>query len=732
MSHVIQGMNDLKTQRPDLLKDWDYDLNADVSPEQISIGSEKKVWWKCNKGHSYQLSVGQKAHGQGCTLCAGKTCVTGINDLATMRPDLLEEWDYSSNGPIDPRTIYYRSYTSVQWRCALGHTWSTKIVTRTEQGAGCPVCSGNTILAGFNDLLSGFPEVASEWDYGKNGFLLPSMVARFSTKRVWWKCKECNYEWKAQVANRTRNKSGCPNCKRYSHTSFPEQALFFYCRQAYPNAVNGYRYSLSNKRSELDVYIPELKTGIEYDGVAWHKNDHSFTRDLKKYESCQKEGIRLIRVSEFQLEQDHQACDAFVFRKSNDMRSLQAVIEDVLHILEVDSVDVDVIRDRDFIMSLYINVQKEKSLAFCYPEIARQWLYEKNGDVTPEKVNSTTDKWFWWKCDKGHEWRNPVVRRTSAHSGCPYCSGKKLLKGYNDLETRYPEVAKWWDNEKNVPLRACDIMPGSVKYYWWICEKGHSYQCKPNVKTGKGTGCPICSNSMIVSGINSFADLYPKHYAFWNKDLNEGVCPDKISAGSMKTCYWKCSVGHLWKEKVAAFSRRKPECPFCSGLWLLTGFNDLETEHPDLIMDWDYDKNTIKPSEVRSNSTVPAYWKCHSCGYEWRNQIRRRAIDGAACPICCYTDKVVTSRMKTLLSSGRSLAERFPEIAAEWDYDNNNGRTPENVTFGSNLMASWICPKGHKYKARVTDRTGKKKCGCSYCRYEKASQSMKKKKYNKR
>ena len=727
MSHVICGVNDLQSQRPDVLQDWDYNLNVSISPEQVSVNSQKKVWWKCEKGHSYLLSALQKTHGQSCPLCAGKYCVSGINDFATMCPDMLEEWDYEVNGSLDPHTIYYKSTkVRIHWKCRLGHKWDTVLASRVGQHTGCPICAGNVVLAGFNDLQSGFPSVAAEWNYEKNDPLLPSEVAKYSTKKVWWRCLECNYEWKAQIANRTHNNSGCPNCKRYSHTSFPEQALFFYIRKHYPAAVNGYRYSQKNKRSELDIFIPDIQTGIEYDGIAWHRNTNSANRDRKKYDMCHEIGIRLIRISEFELPIDEQACDVFIYRDPNTIVSLQNIIKQVLLLFGVSDINVDIDRDRNNILLLYMNVQREKSLAYCYPDIAQEWLYEKNGSITPDKVNATTDKKFWWICKNGHEWISSVVHRTSARCNCPYCSGKRVLKGYNDLQTRYPEIAQWWDDEKNAPLRAYDVMPGSTKKYWWTCEKGHSYQAKPNVKTANKTGCPVCSNLLIVPGVNSFRDTHPRHAAFWDTKMND-ISPDVISAGTMSESLWICPVGHTWKESVKAFASRKPECPFCSGLRLLSGFNDLETEHPDLLQDWDYENNSIKPSEIRSNSTKKADWICHVCGHKWKTKIRSRAIDHIGCPKCCYVDKAPGSRIKTLISRGRSLSDRFPEIAKEWDYNENDGKTPDDVTYGSSMMASWICPEGHRYKAIIADRTGKKKCGCSFCRYKKASETKKKK-----
>lgn len=36
---------------------WDYEKNTDISPEEITLGSEKKVWWKCPLGHSFYRAI---------------------------------------------------------------------------------------------------------------------------------------------------------------------------------------------------------------------------------------------------------------------------------------------------------------------------------------------------------------------------------------------------------------------------------------------------------------------------------------------------------------------------------------------------------------------------------------------------------------------------------------------------------------------------------------------------
>ena len=49
---------------------------------------------------------------------------------------------------------------------------------------------------------------------------------------------------------------------------------------------------------ELDIYIPSLSIGIEYDGIIWHKGKTNQTREMKKYQTCKENSITLIRIRE--------------------------------------------------------------------------------------------------------------------------------------------------------------------------------------------------------------------------------------------------------------------------------------------------------------------------------------------------------------------------------------------------------------------------------------------------
>ena len=137
---------------------------------------------------------------------------SGKNDLATLNPKLAEEWAYDKNGELFPSMVQPKSNKRVWWKCSeCSYEWQAMIANRTG-GTGCPVCSGNKVREGYNDLATKEPEIAQEWNYEKNGELLPTALTAGSNKKVWWKCSMCGHEWESTVNNRTYSNNGCPQC----------------------------------------------------------------------------------------------------------------------------------------------------------------------------------------------------------------------------------------------------------------------------------------------------------------------------------------------------------------------------------------------------------------------------------------------------------------------------------------------------------------------------------------
>lgn len=211
----IQGKTDLQTLFPCIAKEFDNDKNENISSSDLFAKSGKKVWWKCKKGHCWRTSVISRTNlKSGCPYCRGKRPIFGENDLATLFPTLVSEWNWEKNKHIAPSDCTVSSGRKVWWICKEGHEWQGVISTRTgNEKCGCPYCSGRYAITGVNDLKTLRPDIAIQWDCQKNKSLSCREVTPYSNKKVWWICKE-GHEWKTAISQRTRkhNPSGCPYC----------------------------------------------------------------------------------------------------------------------------------------------------------------------------------------------------------------------------------------------------------------------------------------------------------------------------------------------------------------------------------------------------------------------------------------------------------------------------------------------------------------------------------------
>ena len=113
--------NSLKEVHPELVSEWS-EKNLPLTPEMVSYGSNKVVWWHGKCGHEWQTSVKARSHGEKCPICDGMRIVEGINDLATTHPLIAAEWS-PQNLPLKPTMVGAGSHKIVWWRDKLGHEW---------------------------------------------------------------------------------------------------------------------------------------------------------------------------------------------------------------------------------------------------------------------------------------------------------------------------------------------------------------------------------------------------------------------------------------------------------------------------------------------------------------------------------------------------------------------------------------------------------------------------------
>ena len=591
MVKLIKGQNDLLSQYPDCINEWDFKKNHPLSPDTITAGSSKKVWWICSKGHSYEQSINLHIiRGYSCPYCSHQKVFAGYNDLETLFPDIAKEWHPSKNAELTPSNVTAYSQKKVWWLCPMGHSYEQTVERRVRRGSACYYCSGHKVLKGFNDLASVNPSLAVEWHPSKNAPLTPYEVTAGSGKRVWWLCP-IGHEYQATIHDRNTDNTQCPICNLRVQTSFPEQATFFYVHKLYSDAINKYKPAFLGSM-ELDIYIPSIHTGIEFDGANWHQSDEQYERDIRKYKLCQENHVKLIRIKEKNTRNwvdNAQTADVvYTISKVKKTGELETVLKVILDSIDASSnmwtrtdprhihsqIDVNIERDRPQILGYLTSI--DNSLAILRPDVASKWDYVKNQDLTPDMFTVSSNEIIWWKCpDCGHEWKCSINSMTrKGRFGCAECSKKHrgrsftqgVVKKVGSLAETMPELAKEWHPIKNGELTPKDINPGKIKPVWWLCPKcGYEWQASPNNRK-RGIGCPCCSGRVPKTGVNDLETLYPELLKEWNYERNSSnnLFPSQLLPKSGKKAWWKCSsCGHEWYAVIA--SRVKGHgCPHCS------------------------------------------------------------------------------------------------------------------------------------------------------------------------
>lgn len=283
-------------------------------------------------------------------------------------------------------------------------------------------------------------------------------------------------------------------------------------------------------------------------------------------------------------------------------------------------------------------------LATVNPKLANQLDASKSG-FTAYEVMGKSSKRAWWKCSEGHSWEAVISSRSNGR-GCPSCSGWSVTVE-NSLASKHPELLPFFDMEKNT-VSPDKVAVTSKKKIWWKCDHGHSYAQMPLNKTRQNDGCPYCSGRYASNG-NNLAEAHPELAKEFNVERN-GFTAHDITPGSKKKVWWKCGLGHEWQmspsgrnrtsgsnrltnKVVRNFQETDSGCPYCAGVSVLVGFNDLATLNPLLAKEMDIVKTGFGPTEITTGSIRKIYWQCDK-GHSWQSTMHSRARRGCGCPEC--------------------------------------------------------------------------------------------------
>lgn len=194
--------------------------------------------------------------------------------------------------------------------------------------------------------------------------------------------------------------------------------------------------------------------------------------------------------------------------------------------------------------------------------LAAQWHPTKNGSLTPHDVTAQCSRQAWWVDTHGHEWRSTINNRATG-LGCPFCSNRQLLDGFNDLATTHPDVASRWHPTKNGDLTPRDVGAGSSRKVWWQ-DHGHDWQAPPkHGRDGQANhGCGVCRGLQVMVGVNDLATTRPDLARQWHPH-KQSLTPYDVTTHSMKRAWWLDSHGHEWSSTIASRSNGAG-CPECA------------------------------------------------------------------------------------------------------------------------------------------------------------------------
>lgn len=483
---VIKGINDFKSSNPQLMLDWDYELNEGIDPESLSPKSITVVNWKCHIcGNKWKGRIRDATKKMiNCPACSfvdrgHKKHIAALKkNGGIVRKDLLKDWDYTRN-ERGPDEYSPNSNEIVFWKCHIcGHEWKSKVSNRSH-GRGCPCCSNRVLVQGVNDLQTTHPDIANEWDYKLNFPITPKDVMHGTAHEYYWICPYGHKPYLKSPNKRTSQHSGCPVCNTGKQSSFAERALFFYTKQLFPDAINRYR-EIFNNGMELDVYIPSLRLGIEYDGVAFHKPER-LDREKRKYLICKENHIKLIRIKEQNLWEVWQNNIADKMYQTEydgkDLLKLEDTIRWVLGKISFNfsnlHLDINIYRDENKIRNINPGFLKENSLATKYPEIAKEWHPTKNGELTPSMFLCGSSYNAWWLCPVcGNEWRRQINSRVGQKTGCKKCYLERIKTNCpnNKKIYRYSLDGSFLDEWRSISFASRELKINSSNIS--MCAKG--------------------------------------------------------------------------------------------------------------------------------------------------------------------------------------------------------------------------------------------------------------------
>lgn len=708
---VYEG-NSLATLSPHIAAEWNYEKNGELTPNDITNGSSKKVWWLCKYGHEWEAIINPRTkRGVGCPECFKRTntsfseqCI--LYYLQKIFPNIKNRKKIQIHGEIFEADIYIEDLN-----IAIEYDGSRTHKDKFEKDLRKRLAFQNTGIRIINVREGELPSLTEnhkdeliieegrrindenrtqmikklmvlldinylfEIDVAKDRIKILEMYHRVRAKNnILQKAPEIAAQWHPK-------KNGILKPEYFPFGSKEKvwwlgkcghewEAIIYtrtkmgygcpYCRNLYVNETNSLE-SLNpgilkfwdfDKNNADRIYPSQVVPSSPKE--AWWKcsRGHSF-----------KSGIRV------RLASKHEGCPYCIGRK----------------------------------------VSIENSLGTKRPWVFQYWDVEKN-KKTPYEFTAKSESNAFWRCKKcNHTWQERIdyiERRKSYKCPNPNCEIKDIqpripCDGHPDkLLTDYPIFFKEWHFEKNKHLNIDTLLCGSKESAWWKCNKGHEWYKEINRRTKRFKDCPRCYSKTIIK--NPIL-RNQKLMRYWDFESNV-YDPSDIGIYSTLRLHWKCEKNHRWIQSPDTLVA----CPECNEINLRNKNKKLLHQHAEIFQEWDFAKNkNIDLELLKMGSPKKYFWKCKkNPEHTWESNIPNRiGKNKNGCPYC--SGKKQGPEM--LLQNAR------PDLLKYWDFEKNKD-TPLDVLVGSGKRRFWRCPDCHHTWDNRIDSITKRKNICPSCK----------------
>lgn len=414
---------------PTLANEWHPVKNGELTPNDVRPGTDRKVWWLCDKGHSYEAAICHRTNNNkatGCPYCSGRKA-SKENNLKYLFPKIAIEWNNDKNNPLRPEMVTPGSNRRVWWKCINGHEWITSPNHRTRLGTNCPNCAPQTSkleIRLFCELKYLFKDNVN-WRFKINGIEIDLFLPKYSVG-----IEIDGYPWhlnkeKKDIAKSIELRQHGIKLLRLRDNKLPfidETDLFYESLEEDLGIIKRLLLFL-NQYVDFDNIDKELIK--EYLALNKLQSEEEYNKVLSYLPSPPPEyslaNIHNHLVTEWNYERNNP------LRPENFLPSARAnVWWKCPEGHEYQSYIYNRIKGVGCPYCAGKRLSKDNTLESKFPNLVEEWDYNKNFPLTPSDVYYGSNLKVWWMCKKGHSWRIKITNRTKRSSGCPYCSNKRI------------------------------------------------------------------------------------------------------------------------------------------------------------------------------------------------------------------------------------------------------------------------------------------------------------------